>query len=106
MTAETKTRPHLGLREFLGLEWQAAETLSCGREDRVSYRRRSRWDAGLADSPGSFVAGDDVDFDAWRIRDANHRVVVKIALLHLAVLDCNFIVESRGEPEYHAALNL
>ena len=52
------------------------------------------------------MAGHQVDFDLGHVRNPQHRIIIEIGLLHLAVLDGDFVVERRSEPEHHATFDL
>src|SRR5512133_3607896 len=66
-------------------EGQGAQALSRQGKHGVGHCRCNRWRAGFADAFGRFGAGHDVALDDRAFVHAQHRVIVKIALLHLAV---------------------
>src|ERR671936_48511 len=67
-----------------------ADALSRRCEDRVDQRRRERGNAGLADTTRRRVGSGRHDVDVgyeWRVVHPDDLEVVKILLLHLAVLE-------------------
>src|ERR1700678_666724 len=96
----------LVLGECFGPERQAAKTFAGRREDGVGHGRSRRRNTWLADSARGFVAGNDVHFDVGRVVDANHRIIIEIALLHLAIRDGDFVEKRRSQTEHHSALDL
>src|SRR6202021_1474980 len=96
----------LNFGKLPGLKRQPAQSLPSRREDRTRPRPRNRRPRRPAASTGRFVARHDVNFYAWHIVDAHHRVIIEIALLRLATLDRDFIEQRRGQSEHKTALHL
>src|SRR5262249_2200174 len=74
-TAKSGARVRMGLssdQPQLAFEWQLADPLAGGREDRVGHRgprdRRTR----LTDAAGLLGAADEMDLDLGRLVDPQH----------------------------------
>src|SRR5258708_32318439 len=87
-------------------EWEETYSFSGSGKDGVSDCRCDRRRSGLADAGRGFGAWHDVYFDLRSLVDAYHRVIVEIGLLDFAVLQRNFAIERRAQPEDDSALNL
>ena len=87
-------------------EGERPEPLAGEREHRVGDRRGDGRGPGLADAAHLGAALDDVDLDLRHLVDAQHAVVVEVALLDPAVLEGDGAVERRAEAEGDAALHL
>lgn len=92
--------------QILGADGEAADALAGRGENRVRDRGRDGRHARLAHSGKRLGAGHDVHFDHGHLIHAQHRVVVKIGLLHGAHLDGNGALERRGEAVDDGALRL
>ena len=62
--------------------------------------------AGLADAAGRLAALDEMDLDRRRLVDAQHAIVVEVALLDAAVLERDLALQRGGEAEDDAAFDL
>src|SRR5208282_6201908 len=83
--------------QILRADGKAADALSRGRENRVAQRGRGAGNAGFADSALFVRARYDVHFDFRALVDAQHGIVIEIALLHAAVFQRDFAAEGCGE---------
>src|SRR5437879_1926892 len=82
--------PSLISRLELPPDRQCPDTLAGRGKDRVDQRRRKGRHAGLADAAGRRIGAGRYDVDVRDGRglvDPDHREIVEIALLHLAVLE-------------------
>src|ERR1041385_553092 len=102
--AETKHRTATVLA--LEPDRQCADALAGGGEDGVRHRRGDARCAGLADAARRRVAGDDVQFNVRHLVDAQHVVVVEVALLHAAAVDRDAAFQRGAEAERDRALDL
>ena len=75
-------------------------------EDCIGDGRGDRGCAGLADPCGWRYALDQVNFYRWHLVNAQHVVVVEIALLDSATIDGDGVFESRSEAVNNAAEHL
>ncbi|GCC47555.1 hypothetical protein chiPu_0031621, partial [Chiloscyllium punctatum] len=88
---------------------QGADALAGGGEDRVDQRRRKRRNAGFADAARRRVGAGRHDEDVGdrrRLVDPDHREVVEIALLYLAVLEADLAVFGEAQPHDRSAFDL
>src|SRR5206468_11506341 len=76
------------------------------REDRVAHGRRDRRRPGLSDAPLRVGARHDVHLDHRHFGEAQHPVVVEIALLHPALVDPDLTPQRGGETVHDRALHL
>ena len=66
---------------------QLANALAAGGEDGVRDRGSRRRHSRLTDARRMLDAGYDVNFDGWRFVDAQHLIVMKIALLYATAIN-------------------
>ena len=85
---------------------QLPDPLAGRREDRVGQRRRQRRGTGLADATGRFGTLHQIHLDRRRLVDAQHAVVVEIALFDAAILEGDFVEERGREAKHDAAFHL
>ena len=60
----------------------------------------------LAPAPGRFATLHPIPLDRWRLVDAQHAVVVKVALFDAAILEGDFAEQRGRETKYDAAFHL
>jgi hypothetical protein len=96
----------LVLRKQRTVHRQRAQPHARGREDRVGQCRCGNGGAHLAESAGGFAALHGVHLDGRRLVDAQHAVVVEVALLDGAALQRDLAEQRRAQPEQQAALDL
>src|SRR5262249_7346703 len=96
------------LRRFeLGaIDRQLPNSLARRREDRVGDRGYHRRRTRLTDAPWRLGALDQMDVDQRRLVDAQHPVVVKIALLDAAVFNRDLAEQGGRNPKNYPALHL
>ena len=86
---------------------QAANTLARGRKNRVRQGRRGGRQANLADACWLLIPVQDMGIEQRRERgDTRQRIVVEIALLHLAIPDRDLQPERGAQAVDRAALQL
>src|SRR5215469_11588530 len=85
---------------------QRTDALPGRREDRIAQRRRQGRHRGLAAAAPEPATRHHRGFDDRHAGEAQHLVIVEIALLYSAVLDRDRAVERRREPVDDAALGL
>src|SRR5207247_847566 len=85
---------------------QSPNPLAGQREDRVAHRGRDGRRAGLADAALRVGARHDVHLDRRHAVHPQHRVVVKVALLHPAAVDRDLAVQRRRQAIHNGALHL
>src|SRR5713226_2402293 len=95
-----------GAHSFCHANRQLADALTGGGEDGIGHRGRGTGNARLADPARLLCAGHDMHLDLRRLVDAQHGIVMKIALLHAAIGKREFAIERRRQPEDHRALHL
>src|SRR5438046_54347 len=97
------------LRLQLLADRQCADALAGRGEDRVDQRRRKRRHPRLADAAGRRVGAGRYDVDVGYGRglvDPDHREIVEIALLHLAVLEGDRAMLGEAHAHDRGALDL
>src|SRR5580698_7102037 len=77
------------------IDGQFSERDARGGIDRVSQRRRSGRHAGFADATRCLAALDHMHIDRRCLIDAQHAIIVKVGLLHPAILDGDLAVKRR-----------
>src|SRR5882672_6736067 len=85
---------------------QAAQPLSRERVHGVGDRRCNRRRARFAHTPGRLIAGYDLHLDCRALVDAKRWVVVKVALLHLTLIDGDLAVERSRQAVHDGAFHL
>src|ERR1700742_4167883 len=93
-------------RQYVTVDWHAAQADTGGCVERIAQRWRSRGRAGLADTARCFPTLDHMDFNVGDFVYPQHAVVVEIALLYTAFGDCDVAVQCGSETEYQTALKL
>src|SRR4029077_13060003 len=83
-----------------------ADALAGRSENRIGHCRGCTRHARLPDPAGFLVAPHHMHFNLWSFIDPQHRIVVKIALLHASLVKRQFIVQRRSDAEYCSALHL
>src|SRR5262245_36620911 len=73
------------------------DALARGREDRVRERGRGGRDSHLARAGRRFRAAHDLDLDVGRLRHAQQRIAVEVALDDTAVGDRDLEVERSAD---------
>src|SRR5580704_1957287 len=66
--------------QVLGADWQAADAFAGQRENRVGQRRGHGSNAGFTRPTHLFNAGDNMNFDLGHFVDAQHPIIVEVAL--------------------------
>src|SRR5439155_9173034 len=92
--------------QLLRPHWQSSHALAGHCKNCVGERGRDGRHAGFARAAHAFFARDDVRFDLRHFVHAQHRIIVKIPLLHASFLECDFAIKRGGEREHSAAFNL
>src|SRR4029077_19976787 len=67
-------------------DWQLADPLAGGREDRVRNSRRRAGCRGFTNATWVFLAGHDVNFHHRHLVDTEDVVLVKVLLLDAAAI--------------------
>src|ERR1700735_3986152 len=93
-------------RKYVSVYGQAAQPYSRLSKQCIAERGGRGRGSGFANAARGFSALDDMHFDLRHFIDSQHAVIVKITLLHAALLDADVAVQSRGQSEYHATLQL
>src|SRR4051794_12214953 len=102
-------RSNVPLRLQLLADRQGAYALAGRGEDRVDQRRRKRRHTRLADAAGWRVRAGRYDVDIRNGRglvDPDHREIVEITLLHLAVLEGDRAMFGEAHAHDRGALDL
>ena len=82
------------LSQIFGPDRYLADTLSGGVKYSIGDGRRNRRSGHFAHAFGRIgVTFDDIDFDLRAFVQAQHRVIVEVALLHAPVFDGDFAVQ-------------
>src|SRR5262245_56217838 len=92
--------------ELGDVDRQLPKSLARRCEDRVGDRRYYRRRTRLTDAPWSLRALDQMDIDQRRLVDAQHPIVVEIALLDAAVLNRDLAEQGGRDPKNYPALHL
>ncbi len=85
---------------------QAPDAPAGRRVNRICERRGNGRRTRLPGTSRSMSAIDDVSLDRRRLAHAQHRVIMKIALLHTTATNGNFAVEGCGQSKNDAAFHL
>src|SRR5690349_20641746 len=104
-----RVQPNVPLRLQLLADRQCADALAGRGEDRVDQRRRKGRHTRLADAAGWRVGAGRYDVDVGYARglvDPDHREIVEIALLHLAVLEGDRAMLGEAHPHDRGTLDL
>src|ERR1700687_4642399 len=93
-------------RADLVLQRQLPDSLPGRREDRVGDSRGGDRRPRLADPSGLLAVAHQIDFDRRRLVYPKHANVVKVRLLHPAVLERDLAIEGAADSEDDSALDL
>src|SRR5712664_263311 len=85
---------------------QSSQALACCGEDGIADRRRNRRHPGFSDTTRRGIARDDVDVELGRFIQAQHPVVVEVALLNTSAPERDVSPERSRQAIYDAALEL
>src|ERR1700716_1636800 len=72
---------------------ESPDSFAGGGEDRIGDGRSHGWHAGFADPGGRCLARHNMHFDFRRLVYTQHRIVVKVALLHTAAIKSDLVLE-------------
>src|SRR5712692_11974085 len=104
---ENPKKPAQAARRSAARIGQPPDAFSRRRENGVGNSRGSRRNAGFVPSAEPPGGCGDVNFDVGRsVAYAQHFIIVKVALLHPAVGNCDFAFESLGQAEIDGAFHL
>src|SRR5437867_3940118 len=92
--------------QILRANRQTSNALSGENKNRVGHGRRDARHSWFADTAHFFLARYNVRFHFGHLVHSQHRIVMKVSLLHTAVFETDLAVESRSESENRAALQL